>query len=492
MKRKINMSRRQLVENAFHIDKLSFTNSGALVVNTGHITGRSPNAKFIVNDEITSKDADWENNQSLTEKKYKNLTAELTSYVNRPWGVNLYVQRVFAGADPDNRIAIEVQTSTAWQSLFVKNMFIEPTTEELKYFQPEFTVYCVPEFLLEPKVLISFKERKVFISGTKYAGEIKKSVFTILNFLLPKKNILPMHCSVNTDLKGENAAIFFGLSGTGKTTLSSDVNRILIGDDEHGWSENGLYNFEGGCYAKVIRLSEEDEPQIYEACNNFGAVLENVVLNQHGDVDFDNSKYTENTRASYPIEFIKNSNAAGQCGHPKNIIMLTCDAFGVLPPVMKLDSKHAIEQFLLGYTAKVAGTESGVTEPQATFSHCFGSPFMPLKPNVYAKLLKEKIEKHNVNCWLVNTGWTGGPYGIGQRMPISVTRTIIDKILNGVLAESNFVKHEYTDFLIPEKIDSIENKILYPEQGWEDLNAYKEKSQHLLKMFVERLKTMTL
>ena len=490
-----NLSRSNLVQKSLielGNKNAKLTNTGALAVRTGQHTGRSPNAKFIVEDDITKDLVDWNNNQKMSEKEFKLFRDYFLTKVSGDPGF-VYTQQVFAGQHDDHKIPLQVFTSKAWQSLFVKNMFVAPTSEELSSFDPEFTLYCVPEATDEPRVIISFKEKLILIGGTWYAGEMKKSMFTVLNFLYPQKDILPMHCSVNValDNKESISTVFFGLSGTGKTTLSSDEGSLLLGDDEHGWSEDGLFNFEGGCYAKVINLSKKAEPVIYEASQQFGAILENVEVDKKGFVDFDSNKWTENTRASYPLEFISTW-PEKVAGHPTNIIMLTCDAYGVLPPVAKLTPNQAVRQFLLGYTAKVAGTEKGVTEPQPTFSHCFGSPFMPMRPKVYADLLKKKIKDHNVNCWLVNTGWTGGPYGTGSRMPIDLTRSIVDLIRYGTLKKCKFKKHAYTDLNIPIDCEEIPDNILKPELGWEDKEEYVQKASELMAKFTDRLKTMHL
>ncbi len=490
-----NLSRSNLVQKSLielGNKNAKLTNTGALAVRTGQHTGRSPNAKFIVEDDITKDLVDWNNNQKMSEKEFKLFRDYFLTKVSDDPGF-VYTQQVFAGQHDDHKIPLQVFTSKAWQSLFVKNMFVAPTSEELGSFDPEFTLYCVPEATDEPRVIISFKEKLILIGGTWYAGEMKKSMFTVLNFLYPQKDILPMHCSVNValDNKESISTVFFGLSGTGKTTLSSDEGSLLLGDDEHGWSEDGLFNFEGGCYAKVINLSKKAEPVIYEASQQFGAILENVEVDKKGFVDFDSNKWTENTRASYPLEFISTW-PEKVAGHPTNIIMLTCDAYGVLPPVAKLTPNQAVRQFLLGYTAKVAGTEKGVTEPQPTFSHCFGSPFMPMRPKVYADLLKKKIKDHNVNCWLVNTGWTGGPYGTGSRMPIDLTRSIVDLIRYGTLKKCKFKKHAYTDLNIPIDCEEIPDNILKPELGWENKEEYVQKASELMTKFTDRLKTMHL
>jgi phosphoenolpyruvate carboxykinase (ATP) len=492
-----NLSRSNLVHKSLielGNENAKLTNTGALSVRTGQHTGRSPNAKFIVEDDVTKDLVDWNNNQKMSEREYKLFRDYFLTKVSDDPGF-VYTQQVFAGQHDNHKIPLQVFTSKAWQSLFVKNMFVAPTSEELENFKPEFTLYCIPEATDVPRVVISFKEKLILIGGTWYAGEMKKSMFTVLNFLYPQKDILPMHCSVNVSLaqdnKGDISTIFFGLSGTGKTTLSSDEESFLVGDDEHGWSDDGLFNFEGGCYAKVINLSKKAEPVIYEASQQFGAILENVEVDKKGFVNFDSNKWTENTRASYPLEFISTW-PEKVAEHPKNIIMLTCDAYGILPPVAKLTPNQAVRQFLLGYTAKVAGTEKGITEPQPTFSHCFGSPFMPMRPKVYADLLRKKIKDHNVNCWLVNTGWTGGPYGVGERMPINLTRSIVDLIRYGALRECEFRKHTYTDLNIPVDCKEIPENILKPELGWEDKQEYTKKAKELMAKFTERLKTMHL
>jgi phosphoenolpyruvate carboxykinase (ATP) len=490
-----NLSRSNLVyKSLLEISNqdAKLTNTGALVIRTGLHTGRSPDAKFIVEDEITKDLVDWNYNQKVTEEEYQKFKNNFLKLTNADAGC-VYIQQVYAGQHNKHKIPVQIYTSKAWQSLFVKNMFVSPTDEELESFEPEFTLYCIPEITADPRVIISFKDKLIMISGTWYAGEMKKSMFTVLNFLYPQKDILPMHCSVNVSTYKQRpiSTIFFGLSGTGKTTLSSDKDSQLVGDDEHGWSDDGLFNFEGGCYAKVINLSKKDEPIIYDACQQFGSILENVDTDKQGNVNFNSNKFTENTRASYPLEFI-NSWPDKVAEHPKNIIMLTCDASGILPPVSKLSPTQAVRQFLLGYTAKVAGTEKGVVEPQPTFSHCFGAPFMPLRPKIYAALLQKKIKKHKVDCWLVNTGWTGGAYGTGQRMPIELTRTIVDLIRYGTLKKCKFEKHVFTDLSIPSNCKVIPENILRPELGWANKQEYIEKAEKLMTKFTNRLKTMHL
>ena len=487
-----NLNRAALVKWALlkGNNKPRLTNDGALVVETAPHTGRSPDAKFIVKDSITDELVDWDNNQSITEEEFEKHEKLFMEHIS--FRV-LYEQDLYAGFDPEHQLPVRIHTSKAWHSLFARNMFFHPKWDDIDSFEPEFNVYSVPSASTKPTVYISFKKKLILISGTDYAGEIKKSVFTVLNFLLPQKGVLPMHCSVNVDPNGPTSTIFFGLSGTGKTTLSSDEGTFLVGDDEHGWSDSSLFNFEGGCYAKTVRLSEEEEPLIYEACHQFGTILENVVT-QDGQVDFDDTRITENTRASYPLEFIDNTWGEPWCDHPNNIIMLTCDAYGVLPPVARLDPDKAVEQFLLGYTAKVAGTEKGITKPEPTFSYCFGSPFMPLRPKQYAALLRDKIKKHNVNCWLVNTGWTGGPYGEGSRISIELTRKIVKGIQSGAFNgdKCKYEKHLYTNFEIPVLPGYIPQEVLFPEKGWPSLDDYKKNARTLMSKFINRLKTMTL
>lgn len=481
-----NMKSEDLVQ---HLKGDSFKiHNGPIIANTAPVFGRSPSAKAYVCSN-NCDDIDLENNKSISKEYfYKNLK-KFKDFLKS--NKNIYLQEVFAIKDPRKQMKVDIYTEFAVHSLFARNMFI-PLDENLCENQEfdNYTVYHFPTLLDEPTVLVSIEDRIVLISGTLYSGEIKKSIFSILNYLFPKKGWLPMHCSINIDKNRKNPAIFFGLSGTGKTTLSSDENRILIGDDEHGWTDCGLTNFENGCYAKTINLSKEDEPQIWAASQGKFSILENVTI-KDGEVNFFDSSNTENTRASYPSRYIDNSDPLGFVDlHPKNIIMLTCDAFGVLPAVMSLTSEEAVEQFLLGYTAKVAGTEDGVKEPKATFSHCFGAPFMPLSPEVYSNILRDKIEKHNVKCWLVNTGWSGGGFGDGKRMPISVTRNIINKIHDGTLAKSSTKKHKYTGFSVPQ-CKSISEIYLSPEKSWDNIENYLNKCSELLFMFYNEKKKYT-
>ena len=474
----LNAKRPKLISDAIKFEGAKLTNSGAIVMNTGKITGRSPKAKQIVLDTVTKKEVDWDNNEKISEGEW----LKIKSIFKNNHGSFKYRQNVIAGRDSRANLKVEINTKNAWHSLFASNMF---TTCSEKDFTPNFRLFHNPDLTKEPRVVISFSERMILISGTEYAGEIKKSVFTILNFMYPERGFLPMHCSVNTDLNGKNAAVFFGLSGTGKTTLSADSNRMLLGDDEHGWTDWGLCNFEGGCYAKTIKLNKKSEPEIWNACHRFGAILENVDVNKNGRVNFDSNKFTENTRASYPIEFIEGSNPQGFVDvHPTNIIMLTCDAFGVLPPVAKLNAEEAAMMFKIGYTAKVAGTERGITKPEATFSPCFGLPFMPLPAEAYADILKDKIDRYHVNCWLVNTGWTGGPYGVGQRMPIKITRQIIDSIHSGELNKCSLISHAPTLLNIP-NAEFIPKEILLPEEGWKSKEKYLNSCRDLMKKFQE-------
>lgn len=481
----MGINRQRLINAAASSKETKVLDCGAVVVLTGDHTGRSPEAKYIALDQITKDTIDWKNNKKCSESEFLTWLDRVSEYER---SLESYQkQLLYAGRDEKYQIELVVNTSKEWQALFANNMFVR----ERKAYdaaRDQWELFCYPDMHHEPRVLISFVWKKIVITGTHYAGEIKKSIFTVLNYILTPEDILPMHCSVNTDAEGENAAIFFGLSGTGKTTLSADSTRTLVGDDEHGWSNEGLFNFEGGCYAKVINLSRENEPEIWEAVQYPGAVLENVVVSDEGIPKFDAKDYTENTRGSYPINHIPNASDTGVCGHPKNIIFLTCDAFGVLPPVAKLSVDEAVQHFLMGYTAKVAGTESGVTEPVATFSHCFGAPFMPRRAQTYAELLREKVEEHNVKCWLVNTGWSGGGYGIGERMPISVSRSVVNLVLSGELVKRDFMTHKYTGLAIPSKTSNRElNKYLSPEYNWDDLNDYEAAATRLMEMWSNRL-----
>jgi len=469
---------------------------GPIVVRTGQHTGRAAKDKFIVK-EPTSEDKIWwgKVNVPYDPKLFDRMHHQMSAFLQ---GRDIYIQDCYAGRDPKYRIPVRVVTETAWHSLFARNLFIQIHDEkELAEHEPEFVVIHAPSFQANPDVantnsqtfiLVNFAKRLILIGGTSYAGEVKKSVFTIMNYILPQQDVLSMHCSANVG-KNKDVALFFGLSGTGKTTLSADPERSLIGDDEHGWSEDGVFNFEGGCYAKVIRLSKEAEPEIYETTRRFGTVLENVAMDfDSRRIDLDDDSLTENTRAAYPIPHIPNAIREGMAGHPKTIIFLTADAFGVMPPVSKLTKEQAIYHFLSGYTAKVGGTEKGITEPSATFSSCFGAPFMALNPTVYAKLLGEKIEKHDVNCYLINTGWSGGPYGVGSRIRIQDTRAIVNAALDGSLAGIETEIDRYFGLHIPVSCPNVPAEILRPRNTWSDKAAYDEKAKSLAADFEKNFK----
>lgn len=468
---------------------------GALVVRTGLHTGRAAKDKFIV-DEPGSTDKVWwgEVNRPFSLERFDLLFNRLKAYLQ---GRDLYVQDCRAGQDQKYNLPIRVITETAWHNLFARNMFIQTPPDQLEGHVPQFSILHVPNFQAIPEidgtksqafVILNLTRKLVLIGGTSYAGEIKKSVFTILNYLLPQKNVLSMHCSANTGRSGD-VALFFGLSGTGKTTLSADPDRKLIGDDEHGWSADGVFNFEGGCYAKVIDLSEESEPEIYATTRRFGTILENVGIDPiTRRLDLEDGTLTENTRAAYPLTHIPNIVTEGKAGHPKNIIMLTADAFGVLPPISKLTPEQTMYHFISGYTAKVAGTESGITEPQATFSACFGAPFMVLHPSRYAELLAEKIRKHDVRCWLVNTGWSGGPYGVGQRVKIKFTRAMLNAALTGQLEDVDYELDPIFGLQVPTECPGVPSEILKPRNTWSDQEAYDRTAAHLANLFVENFR----
>ena len=491
-----NLGEPALYEEAVRRREGLLAEGGALVVRTGHHTGRAARDKFIV-DEPSCHDGVWwsQMNTSISEAQFDSIRRRMLAYVQ---GRDLFVQDCYAGADPAYRLPVRVITEAAWHSLFARNMFIRPAGRELESFRPEFTILHAPRFHAVPEadgtrtevfILLNFAERLVLIGGTSYAGEIKKSVFTILNYLLPERGVLPMHCSANLGARGD-CAIFFGLSGTGKTTLSADSTRTLIGDDEHGWSDEGVFNFEGGCYAKVIRLSPAAEPEIHAVTRRFGTVLENVTILTDGrTLDLDDASLTENTRASYPIHFIPNASASGTGGHPENIIMLTADAFGVLPPISKLTPEQAMYHFLSGYTARLAGTEKGMgKEPQATFSTCFGAPFMPRHPTVYARLLGDKMARHGAACWLVNTGWTGGAYGVGQRIKIAYTRAMVRAALDGRLAHVLARPEPSFGLLVPETCPEVPAEALNPRNTWSDKRAYDRAAREVAKRFEANFK----
>jgi len=469
---------------------------GALVVETGIHTGRSANDKFMVVEDSSQDNIWWGKvNAALSEENFDKIHGKILAYLNER---DLYVQDLYGGTDPAYRINVRAISPSPWHSLFIRNLLVRPDACDLGDFTPDFTILHAPELTIDPAevgtnsgtvITINLKKKLVLIAGTSYAGEMKKSVFSILNYLLPEKGIMPMHCSANIGKDGDTA-IFFGLSGTGKTTLSADPERQLIGDDEHGWSDTSVFNFEGGCYAKVIRLSQEAEPEIYATTQMFGTVLENVVVDPDTrELDLDDGSKAENTRAAYPITSIPNTTEGGVGDHPKNIIMLTADAFGVMPPIARLTPEQAMYHFLSGYTAKVAGTEKGLgKEPLAAFSTCFGAPFMPRHPSVYGNLLREKIAKHEVTCWLVNTGWTGGVYGVGRRMPIKYTRALLHGALDGTLNDVAFRTDPNFGFDIPLSCPNVDAAVLDPRSTWQDGAAYDQKAAHLVDLFRKNFK----
>jgi phosphoenolpyruvate carboxykinase (ATP) len=495
-KLRVNLQEPELYEQSIRQGEGKVVATGALAIETGAHTGRSAADKFIVCDAETETTIWWDNNKPLFQEKYETLLQDFLAYAATR---TLYRQNLYAGADTHYRSNVQVYTETAWQSLFIRHLLIVPPASELPGYEPEFVVIALPSFRADPDrhgvrsetmIACDFTRKLVLIGGTSYAGEIKKSVFTYLNYVLPPKGVLPMHCSASEEQDGGNTAIFFGLSGTGKTTLSADPARTLIGDDEHGWSDNGIYNFEGGCYAKAIKLSPKYEPDIYAASNHWEAVLENVILNpETRQPDFDDTTLTENTRAAYPLHFVPNASATGRSGHPKNIVMLTADAFGVMPPIARLRPSQAMYHFLSGYTAKVAGTEKGVTEPQATFSTCFGAPFMPRHPSIYGNLLRKLIKEHNVSCWLMNTGWTGGKYGVGHRMPLNHTRALLTAALTGKLNNAEFRRDPVFGVEVPVSVEGVPSELLDPRNTWADKAAYDEQARKLAKMFTENFKT---
>ena len=486
-----NLTAPALYEQALRRGEAALADGGALLAYTGQHTGRSPKDRFIV-DEPDSRSAIWwgDVNVAIDEDRFEAMWRKAQAYLQNR---EVFVQDCFAGADPEYRLSVRVVTENAWHNLFARNMFIQPARQALDSFAPEFTVVQGPGLQADPErdglnsecfVLLSFARRLVLIGGTSYAGEIKKSVFSVLNYLLPERDVLPMHCSANIG-EGGDTAIFFGLSGTGKTTLSADQTRALIGDDEHGWSAHGIFNFEGGCYAKVIRLSAEAEPEIHATTRRFGTILENVAMDAATrTLDLDSAVFTENTRASYPIEFIPNIAEGGMGGLPDNIVMLTADAFGVLPPISQLTPEQAMYHFLSGYTARVAGTEKGLgAEPSATFSTCFGAPFMPRHPSTYARMLGDKMAKTGAKCWLINTGWTGGRYGVGARMKIAHTRAMLRAALEGRLHGVDTVRHPDFGLAIPQSCPEVPAEVLDPKATWSDKGAYDQTARELTKRF---------
>jgi len=486
-----NLDAPVLYEHAVEAREGTIVQGGPFCAETGIHTGRSPKDKHTVVDAVTEKTVWWDGNRKITPEQFQLLHDDFIAHAR---GKKLFAQDLYGGADPKYRIKTRVFTELAWHSLFIRQLLIRPDRSELSGFVPEFTIVDLPSFKSDPKrhgvrsdtiIAIDFTKKIILIGNSSYAGEMKKSVFTALNFFLPGQGVMPMHCSANVG-KDDDVALFFGLSGTGKTTLSADPNRILIGDDEHGWGPNGVFNFEGGCYAKTIKLSAEAEPEIYAATNRFGAVLENVVFDPLTRVcNFDDDSKTENTRSAYPLDFIPNASRTGRAGHPKNIIFLTADAFGVMPPIAKLNPAQAMYHFLSGYTAKVAGTEKGLVGVEPEFSTCFGAPFLPRPPAVYGNLLRDYINKHEVDCWLVNSGWTGGIYGVGRRMPIKVTRALVTGALDGSLKNASYRTDPYFGFAVPTSVPGIDPNLLYPAKTWADKQAFDDTARKLVRMFQE-------
>ncbi|WP_336980266.1 phosphoenolpyruvate carboxykinase [Altererythrobacter fulvus] len=488
-----NLGTAPLVEHAVRNGEGRIAAHGPLVVETGQHTGRSAKDKFIVRDGVTEHTVWWgKTNVEMSPEHFAALKEDFFKALAEK--NQLYVADLFGGSQIDHRVNVRVINELAWHNLFIRTLLVRPTAEDLDGFVPEYTIIDLPSFVADPVrhgcrsetvIAVNLSEKLILIGGTKYAGEMKKSVFGILNFLLPVKGVMPMHCSANIGADGKTA-VFFGLSGTGKTTLSADASRTLIGDDEHGWSDTAVFNFEGGCYAKMIRLSEEAEPEIYATSRMFGTVLENVVMDEATrELDFDDNSLAENSRGAYPIDFIPNASEENLGPVPSNVIMLTADAFGVLPPISRLTPDQAMYHFLSGYTAKVAGTEIGVTEPEATFSTCFGAPFMPRHPSVYGNLLKERISKGGVSCWLVNTGWTGGKYGVGKRMPIKETRALLNAALDGSLNNAEFRKDPNFGFDVPVAVPGVDTSILDPRSTWADKDEYDATAAKLVQLFVD-------
>lgn len=486
-----NYASANLIEEGIKRNEVALSFDGAVIANTGKHTGRSPNDKFIVRYPHLEEEIWWGKiNQPLSPQSFDQIYKKFLAYFQ---GRDLFVQDVYAGAHPNYRLTIRVITEKAWHNLFSRNLLIPVPVSQIPHTVPDFIILQSENFQADPKsdgvrsgtvILIDFEQKIVLIGGTGYAGEIKKSIFTIMNYLLPRQGVLSMHCSANVGKNGD-VALFFGLSGTGKTTLSSDPERQLIGDDEHGWSDEGIFNIEGGCYAKTIRLSPKYEPMIWSAINRFGAILENVVYDPTTRlVDFDSDQYTENTRGAYPLSFIPNSLSQGYAGHPKNIFFLTADAFGVMPPIARLTYEQAMYYFLSGYTSKLAGTETGLgSEPQATFSTCFGAPFLPLYPNRYSDLLGEKILRHQVRVWLINTGWIGGPYGVGKRINLPYTRAMITAVLNHDLDEVPFRQEPFFGLHIPLFCPGVPSEVLNPQYNWKDKQAYQQYARNLIMQF---------
>ena len=493
-----NLGTAQLVEHAIQRREGNLASGGALVVRTGQFTGRSPKDKFVVRDEITDPNIHWGPvNQPMSEAHFDRIYKRMMAF----WqGHDVYVQDCYVGADPEFTLPVRVVSQVAWHNLFARQLFIRPNPLETENHKPEFTILFAPDFQTNPAdegtnsetgIVISFKRRCVLICGTSYAGEMKKSAFTIMNYLLPERGVFPMHCSANVGAAGD-VALFFSLSGTGKTTLSADPNRRLIGDDEHGWSDHGVFNFEGGCYAKCIRLSQENEPQIWNAIR-FGTVLENVAMDSETRLmDFNSAELTENTRAAYPLKFIDDAVIPSVGGHPSNVVFLTADAFGVLPPISRLTPEQAMYHFLSGYTAKVAGTERGLgKEPEATFSACFGAPFLPRPAATYASLLGEKLRRHKAGCWLINSGWAGGPYGVGERMKLKYTRAMVNAVLSGELQNVPMTPHPVFGVDVPQSCPGVPPQFLDARGMWADKSAYDKSARDLARRFNKNFEKFT-
>ncbi|MGR3805259.1 phosphoenolpyruvate carboxykinase [Marinibacterium profundimaris] len=488
-----NLIESDLVEVALKREEGTLGRGGALLVTTGTFTGRSPKDKHIVKTADVADNIWWENNAAMEPEAFDQLHADMLEHMK---GRDYFVQDLVGGADPAQSIHCRMITELAWHSLFIRHMLRRPDREDLDSFVADYTVINCPTFKADPArhgcrsetvIAMNFAKKLILIGNTEYAGENKKSIFSLLNYLLPEKGIMPMHCSANhAPGNPVDTAVFFGLSGTGKTTLSADPARVLLGDDEHGWSDRGTFNFEGGCYAKTISLNPEAEPEIYATTEKFGTIIENMVFDpETKELDFEDDSLTANMRCAYPLEYISNASSTGLGGHPKNVIMLTCDAFGVLPPIARLTPAQAMYHFLSGFTAKVAGTERGVTEPQPTFSTCFGAPFMPRRPEVYGNLLREKIAQHGATCWLVNTGWTGGAYGTGSRMPIKATRALLTAALDGSLGKVTFRKDPNFGFEVPVSVPGVPDLLLDPRRTWGDPEGYDAQATKLVQMFAD-------
>lgn len=486
-----NLIEPQLVQEAVARGEGTLGQGGAFLVSTGQFTGRSPKDKFVVRTPLVEDTIWWDNNKPMDPAAFDRLHADMLEHMK---GRDFFVQDLYGGADAAHRLDVRLVTELAWHGLFIRHLLRRPAREELDSFNPEWTILNVPSFKADPArhgcrtetvIALNFDKKLILIGNTEYAGENKKAVFTLLNYILPGKGVMAMHCSANHEIGNPaNSAVFFGLSGTGKTTLSADPSRTLIGDDEHGWSENGIFNFEGGCYAKTINLSAEAEPEIYATTTKFATVVENMVFDPETlELDFTDSSLTENMRCAYPLDYISNASDTGLGGHPKSVILLTCDAYGVLPPIARLTPAQAMYHFLSGFTSKTPGTERGVVEPEPTFSTCFGAPFMPRRPEVYGKLLQEKIRQFGSECWLVNTGWTGGAFGTGKRMPIRATRALLTAAMNGTLSKGAFRKDVNFGFEVPVACEGVDPVLLDPRKTWADPASYDAQAQKLVGMF---------